>query len=515
MEGDSVVLETAYLSYRIGTDGANRAFVDRRTGKDHLDKQRPGRFMSVRRKGRWVGATAVQLTGPYLNVSYGDSAGAVKVKVRVLPQYVTLELVALNDPAADEVQLVRLPLSINDRVSHALASARDDEYAAAVIPTNIETHTQSPYNGPTVLIGRAERAVRLVGAKVAVVGCPSARLLDIIEQVALDNALPYPTLAGVWARKSPELMKSYLFVDLSEQTADAMIDYALAGGFGYIVVYDGIWNRGHGSYPVNTANFPSGEAGLKAVSDKIHAAGLKFGMHLLELVMDKSGPLVSPVPADGFMMFPQNRRVLAGDIPTDAIFIPTTTSPAGLLGPTDKSRFHGRDLRIGDEIIVYGGLQVTEPYGFTNCTRGARSTVAAAHAAGARIDNFAEFIGYYLPDVTTPLYDRVAAAVAHALDKYEFDYVYPDGHAENISRWSQGAYWHVSNLAISKLFHYTQREVMFSHPSISPYSWHIFTRGNTVDFVYRGVIEHFDHATLAGALACQTELQPFEFGWFG
>ena len=514
-EGDVLILETDHLSYQIGTDGANRALIDRRTGKNHLDPKRPSRFISVRRQGGWVGATAVELVGPYVNVSFGDPDISAKVKVRVLPQYLTLEIAAVNDPETVEVQLVRLPLTINDRVSHALASARDDEFAVAVVPANIETDTQSPYKGPTLLTGRAERVVRLVGAKVAVVGCPTEKLLDVIEQVELDTALPYPTLGGAWARTSPELMKSYLFVDLSEQTADAMIDYALAGGFGYIVVYNGIWNRGHGSYPVNTTYFPSGETGLKAVSDKIHAAGLKFGMHLMELVIDKTDPLVSPKPADGFMMFPQNRRTLAADIPADATFIPTATSPKGLLSPYDKSRFHGRDLRIGDEIVFYGGLQTTEPYGFTHCARGARGTVAAAHTAGADIDNFAEFINYYLPDVTTPLYDRIAAAVAEALDKYEFDYIYPDGHAENISRWAGPAYWHVSNLAISKLFHYTKREVMFSHPSISSYSWHIFSRGNTVDFVYRGVIEHFDHATLAGAMGCQTELQPFEFGWFG
>ena len=85
-------------------------------------------------------------------------------------------------------------------------------------------------------------------------------------------------------------MRSYLFVDLSEATADAMIDYAKAGGFGYIVVYDGVWNATHGTYPVNRKNFPSGPAGLKSVSDKIHAAGLKFGMHNLDMVVDKIDP---------------------------------------------------------------------------------------------------------------------------------------------------------------------------------------------------------------------------------
>ena len=135
------------------------------------------------------------------------------------------------------------------------------------------------------------------------------RNLEIIERVEIENGLPHPTLGGVWARRSPEQMRSYLFVDLSESTADAMIAYARAGGFGYIVIYDGMWNGSHGSYPVNRTCFPKGEAGLKAVSDKIHAAGLKFGMHNLDMVVSKDDPLVRPVPASGFLMYPDRRRI--------------------------------------------------------------------------------------------------------------------------------------------------------------------------------------------------------------
>jgi len=45
-------------------------------------------------------------------------------------------------------------------------------------------------------------------------------------------------------------------------------------------------------------NFPNGEAGLLAVSRKIHDAGLKFGLHNWEMVVYKHDPLVKPVPAD-------------------------------------------------------------------------------------------------------------------------------------------------------------------------------------------------------------------------
>ena len=386
---------------------------------------------------------------------------------------------------------------------------------AAVIPLNIETNSYPAPGKPAVLTGHADRAVRLEGAKIAVLGCPTDKLLDTIERIEIDNGLPHPTLGGVWARRSPEQMKSYLFVDLSEATADAMIRYALAGGFGYIVVYDGTWNGSHGSYPVNQRYFPRGEAGLKAVSDKIHAAGLKFGMHNLDMVVSKDDPLVHPIPAAGFLMYPDLRRILAADVGPANSFIPTTASPVGLLVKSDKSRFHGRDLRIGNEIIVYDDLQTSQPCGFRGCTRGAHGTVAAAHKAGAAIDNFSEFIGYYRPDVRSDLYDRIARSEAGALDNFKFDYIYPDGIGENLGYWPNGPLWYVNNLLVSKLFRYTKREVMFAHGPVSNYSWHVFSRGNTTDFVNTGIIEHFDRASVAGAVYCRDDLQPFEFGWFG
>ena len=514
-DSNGVVLETEYLVYAIGKDGINRDFSDRRTGRSYLDASDPGHFMSIQKGGEWVGSTAVELADGFLLVTFGDSGVRAKVQVRSLPSYLTLELITVSDHAIGSFQLARLPLTLTQRISYSLTCCRNDEYAAAVIPLNIQTHSYPTRGNPAVLTGHADAAVRLEGAKVAVLGCPTDKLLDTIERVEIDGGLPHPTLGGVWARRSPEQMKSYLFVDLSEATADAMIEYALAGGFGYIVIYDGIWNSSHGSYPVNRKHFPSGEAGLKATSDKIHAAGLKFGMHNLDMVVSKSDRLVHPVPAPGFLMYPDRRRVLAADIGPADTFIPTTASPAGLLAKSDKSRFHGRDLRIGDEIIVYDDLQTSKPFGFIGCSRGAHGTVAAAHEAGATIDNFSEFIGYYRPDVRSDLYDRIARSEAAALDKFEFDYIYPDGIGENLGYWPEGPLWYVNNLLVSKLYNYTKREVMFAHGPVSNYSWHVFSRGNTTDFVYTGIIEHFDRVSLAGAARSTDDLQPFEFGWFG
>ena len=55
---------------------------------------------------------------------------------------------------------------------------------------------------------------------------------------------------------------------------------------------------------------------------------------------------------------------------------------------------------------------------------------------------------------------------------------------------------------------------MFAHGPGPNMSWHIFSRGNTRDYVRSGIIRHFNHS-LDSAASCARNLQPFEFGWFG
>jgi hypothetical protein len=472
--------------------------------------------MSIEKDGRKTGSTSVRMAAAspreILHVEFGDSGVEADVRVAVFAEFLTFDLVSISSHAVSSVQLSNLPLTLTKYVSTTLASARDDEYSAAIVPLNIETHSSA---ANAVLTAEADRRVRLEGTKFALVGCPANALLSQLERIELKFGLPHPTLVGVWARRSPEQERSYLFCDLEESTAGAMIDYAKTGGFGSIVVYGGVWDATHGTYGVNLTNFPGGEAGLIEVSRKIHAAGLKFGMHELDMVVDKTDPLVSPIPAAGFMMYPERRRTLRTDIGDAETFIPTTASPMGLLGKNDKSRFHGRDLRMGDEIITYDDLKTTAPFGFSGCRRGAHGTRATSHTAGAAIENFAEFVGSYLPDISSPLYDGVARAEAAALDKYAFDYIYPDGTGENLAFWPKGPEWYMYNLQISKLFRYTKRQVLWAHAPITDYSWHIFSRGNTTDTVHTGMIQHFDRVSVAGARASFADLQPFEFGWFG
>ena len=270
-----------------------------------------------------------------------------------------------------------------------------------------------------------DNRVGLEDGSAAVFGCPAELILDFIERVEYENELPHPTINGVWAKKADENRESYLFIDYSEDSVDDAIDYARAGGFGYIMVYSGVWSSTNGSYLVNTRNFPNGREGLKRAVDKIHAAGMHAGVHTLDRVVSKSDPLIHPIPPEGLLTRRENRRILERDIESFETFIPITSSPKGLLDKAGKHRHYSRDLRIGNEIITYDDIQAEPPYGFTGCTRGAYGTIPAEHRAGDAIDNLAEFIGFFEPDVESELYDRVARNLGNVIDYYGFDMILP------------------------------------------------------------------------------------------
>ena len=368
-DGERIVLETNYLAYVIGTNGTNVAFRDRRNGKNYLDTSEPTPFMRVSKDGKLIDSETVELARGFLFVTFRPTSGPpimAKIHPRTFPNYLTLELTAINNHTIDHLQLANLPTTLTE-VTGGLTSSRNDEYAAAVIPANIETGSSN--EGKPLLTAFADKAVRLEGAKIAVLGCPTKQLLDIVEQVEIENGLPHPTIGGIWARKSSEMKQSYLFVDIGEANADAMIEYAKAGGFRYIVAYNGTWNETHGTvYRPPARHYPSGEAGLLAVSDKIHAAGLKFGMHVINMCVDKSDPAVSGKPDPGLLTLPHRRRILARDIGPDDTFIPITRSPQGLLAKGEKSVWEGSNLWIDDEFIIYEDIQINPP-GFIGCRR--------------------------------------------------------------------------------------------------------------------------------------------------
>ena len=127
-------------------------------------------------------------------------------------------------------------------------------------------------------------------------------------------------------------------------------------------------------------SYPHGMAGLKQVTDKLHAAGFKVGMHTLTGCIQVDDPWVTPVPDK--RLAKDARFTFACAMTADDTVIETLERPTGLeTFWSDMST--GNTLQIGDEIVAYTGLADTPPFGFTGCVRGQWGTRRAAHDQGA------------------------------------------------------------------------------------------------------------------------------------
>ena len=221
----------------------------------------------------------------------------------------------------------------------------------------------------------------------------------------------------------PERFASYLMVGgVNQQNIDQVIEFA-RGGFGCIEIF---WERSTPSYEPNPAQFPDGLAGLKAVADKVHAAGMQLGMHVMQGMVgwgSKDDPYITP-KAD---------PALAAGPPRDAGRCRwTRTAPRSACAKSTADWPEKGDLYVEGEIVRYEKLT---PNGFAQCQRGLHKTTVVAHPEGAPLGHLVNCFpiwGYtvYCPDVKSTMIDEICDRIARVFNEVGADMSYFDGGEE-------------------------------------------------------------------------------------
>ncbi|NUP98547.1 MAG: hypothetical protein HUU35_01695 [Armatimonadetes bacterium] len=334
-------------------------------------------------------------------------------------------------------------------------------------------------------------------AGVGFIACPRAELNETIVRFERAAGLPSPHPGGVWGKVSPQAKRSYMLaIRMTEADTEAVIAFAKRAGLDTILIFQYLdsWPATTGHYLINRESWPRGLDSLKEACDKIHAAGLKVGLHYLGASIYPPDPYVAPVPdkrlvRDAF-------ATLGADINPTATFIPTAAPPTGFPEKDVDYLGSGAVLRIGDELIHYSSLSMQPPYGFQGCARGYHGTVAAAHARGAEVAHMQRSYGYYLYDMDTPILDEVADNVTRIINACKLDMVYWDG-----SEQLQGDHWYY-NAKLHKAFYdrMDNKDAICQGSSVSHYSWHIHSRLASAD----------GHGDLKGYL----DERAARFGWY-
>lgn len=501
--GAQWTFENTMARLTISDDAIVRAVVDA-DGRDWT-APKPSRLGYIKASGRTHTASAIAREGDDLVVTYGQSGLKTRLRLTARPAYFIIELLETPQEQVEEICFFEVGVKIAEHIGWWLDVRWNDQFAVCLMGCSPRVHTAG-------LRARVYPEFGMRGEKVVLAATPTPRFLDIVQLVEKELAMPSPTIGGQWAKRSDDVRRGYLFSDLTEANAEETIRYAKLGEFAYIMTYSDTWSTSLGSYPINTRNFPQGEASLKATVDRLHAAGLKAGLHMLTSFVGWNDPLVRPVPDKRLLKDAETS--LSADIDDSAALLPVAGPLDGF--PREKAFYgessQGFSLLVDDEIIRYGGIG-DDGRSFVQCRRGANGTKPAAHKAGAKVYHLVERYGCYMADLRTTLKDEIAERVAGVVNRCGFDMIYFDGGECNAAN---GPYWYwvtPQQLAVWQRF---TRDVLVQGSGGTAWTWHIFARGCCDDFAAVAPKEYLDHHKIRDSWRYYTDsFMPAELGWWG
>ena len=502
--------ETDTVRYVISADGLSRSLLEKTTSQELLmNGYTP--FAAVKKKGKFFSASDVRSEGNLFRVEFNPANVRADFSITNSHDCIVIQLVRLYGEGVEEVRLAQLrPFPLKNE--GILVTARwDEKFAISLMGLSDKVDTRLEKN---MISATVYPDFGMEGACVAIVAVPTSNFLKTVQSIEGDFQIPSPMLSGQWAKVSHDVRESYLFTDLTEANADETIRYAKIAGFKYILIYSGTWSTSNGSYPINTANFLKGEASLKAVIDKVHAAGLKVGMHMLTSFVGKNDPLVNPVPDSGLLK--DAEAILSKDI---NVMTQEIIAVSELMDFPEQQAFYGTtkaglDIQIDDEIIHYSAIGGPNANVFLQCIRGYAGTKAAEHKSKAKIYHLAERYGSYLADLRTPLKERISERVAGLINRCGFDMIYFDGGEVNVANGPASWYW-VSQQQMD-IWKRVKRDVLVQGSGVTPWSWHIFSRFTCDDFAAVATKEYLDYHKIADVREdILKSFLPVELGWWG
>jgi len=501
--GSPIALETDFVRYAIGADGHIVSFADKRTGKDYCPKEPRMGFAHVRKEGKTHGPIACSMSGDLVTVTMGGQAGTVVVKATPKKRWLVFELVSVSDPKVEEVSFgcVRLALGKNQNSMSGIVS--DDEFAAAARALNLQTNLRLS-GGPTpALAPYAESKHGMVGAKVALVGCPAQELRPVLKDLLREEGVLHSPLGGPFAFDAEENRGSYIFAFITEKNVDEWIAMARKAGMAEIHLMG--FEKSLGHYEPRADLFPNGLDGLKAVVAKIHAAGMRAGMHTLTGGIAPNDPFITPVP---------DRRLakdaaftLAEAIGESDKTLPTTEPPRDLETMWEYSG-NGNALLIEDEIVQYTGLSAASPAGFAGCRRGAFGTKAQPHPKGAPVHHLFVRYGLFQPDENQGLVDDLADRIARVFNACGFDMIYLDG-LEGMA----GGWYGEAKMA-NAIFRRLKGRVLVEASNWTYHNWPFHSRIGAYDYPYWGLKDFTDIHCRDMLNFRAASLLPSQLGWW-
>lgn len=509
-----IVLDNRYARYVIGPDGKNESFIDKRSSKNYCSGEPPSQFAVIKKSGASIPCTSAVREGDKIILRFADSGVEAAVKPIVKDDYIGLEVLSLTGDGVERLDLINVTLTQE-------AEGQDD-FSACVLALNLQTNVHEIPGPNTTLRAMCYSRFGFAGAKAAIVASAYFDMRSTLQKV-VSSALetPYSPIGGPFALDAEINRGSYLFNfgNLSEQTVDEWIDVAKSLGMNQIDFHGGSSFR-FGDCRPNPQTYPNGRASLKAVIDKLHAAGIKAGLHTYAFFIDKTCPWVTPVPDPRLGW--GAAFTLAEAISPEADIVPVVESTEKMSTVTGFFERNSVTLRVDDELIVYSGISKQPPYSFTGCQRGAHGTKISAHDKGAKVYHLKECFGLFAPDGDSTLLAEVAAKTAEVFNECGFDMMYLDALDGSDILGGPENHWHYGSKFVFELVKRLDRPALMEMSTFHHHLWYVRSRIGAMDYPTRSQKQFIDihcrgHEKVvhcAGNRAAERMFLPAEMGWW-
>jgi hypothetical protein len=309
---------------------------------------------------------------------------------------------------------------------------------------------------------------------------------------------------------------SYLFNfgAISTDTVDAWIEVANSFGFSQIDFHGGPRHFCWGDLIPFPGLFPQGRTSLKAVIDKLHAAGISAGLHTYSCFVDRTAPTVSPLPhpdLDEDAVFTLSSPIEAHS--TEIPVLEPLDPVADTLRPSLRGD-RGVTIRIDDELITYTALRSGPMWAFTDCQRGACGTVAAAHTASSRVRHLKQcWWGLLMPQGDSPLFDKLARRHADVFNECGFDMIYFDAlDGEDLFAGPEHG-WHYGSKFVFEVCRHLNKPAVIEMAAFHHHLWCVRSRMEAWDHPTRAY-KLFVDRHVASLERNRPALMPAMLGWW-
>jgi hypothetical protein len=505
--GKAIELENQYLKYVIGADGSNSAFMDKQSGTDYCDHQRSSKFARLRKSGKGFGASQVTYADGKFNVQFGESGVTAVIGVTIEKRYFTFEVLSVSEAAVDELVFLDLPLTNTGSLA--------DKFQACTLALNIRTDINDLPGPSRHLLAACFARPGLVGAKAAILGCPQGELRNVMKEVVrAAKDLPPTDRGGPWALDAAANRGSYLIDypgSISETNVDKWIATAKGIGAKQIDFHTGHTLR-FGDYEPDPAIYPKGLESLKAVIDKLHAAGIAAGLHTYAFYVAKNSKWVTPMPDP--RLGKDATFTLASTLTETNNLVTVTETTKDMSTLTGFQVRNSVTLQIDDELITYTGINKEPPYAFTGCERGAHGTKVTQHAAGAKVHHLKECFGLFTPDGDSTMFEEVAARTAEVYNQCGFDMIYLDAidGADILGSWPHSYRYYAARF-VQKLCGSLKRPAIMEMSTFNHDLWFVRSRMGAWDAPSKGYKRFIDQHFLDNKSSQQFFL-PANLGWW-